>query len=114
MDYSNFLGTWMNTLRKGHTIDYFRLFEDEGALMIEVQKSGSVSSWGKAPMQLFWTEKEPQKITAFEAKYDLGETEHNLSIYENKGLMVVATFHRIKDNSDRKPFFTREFFIKET
>lgn len=112
MDYSKFLGTWMNTYRSGHVIDQFKLIEENGTLMIQVQVSGTTNSWGRVPAKIYVAANMPDKIAGFEVLYDLEASRHLLSINENKGLLVAAGFHNDKKNTDRQPYFSREFFYK--
>lgn len=112
MDYKKYLGNWANTLQTDNMISRFRLFEENGAVMIETEVAGGTEPWGTAPIRLFGLPQDPDKITAFDARYDLRETEHYLCINDSKGLLVVAGFHSGKAAAGNL-VFTREFFYKD-
>ena len=50
--------------------------------------------------------------TAFLAFYDLGFVKSHLAANTNKGLIVIAAFHRF-ENSERPNFLCREFYYRE-
>ena len=113
MDYSKYLGTWVNTFPQGHTIAQFRLFEQNGALMMETETTGHPKHWGSTSALPFSFEKDPGKFAAFEARFELDHTEAHLCVNESKGLLIVSAFHHTRPESGKKPFFTREFFYKD-
>ena len=113
MDYKKYLGDWINTLQQDPAITRFKLFEEQGAVMIEAETAGPIKNLGKAPTQMFVLASDPEKVTAFEVRYDTDATEYHMCINDSKGLLVAATFQHVKDGSNRKPIFSREFFYKD-
>ncbi len=112
MDYSKYLGLWVNTYQQGHTISQFRLYEKDGQLMIETETTFKPNNWGSTRAFPFGYASAPDKFAAFEAHYALETTDSRLQVYENKGLLIVAGFHHTKPVSGKQAFFTREFFLK--
>ena len=50
---------------------------------------------------------------AFLARYDLDFAEITLAANENKGLIIIASFHRFRDASPRSSYLKREFFYRD-
>jgi hypothetical protein len=49
----------------------------------------------------------------FTCTYDFGFAETELQGMIMKGLLVLAQFHRFKDNSKRADYFVREYYALE-
>ena len=47
------------------------------------------------------------------ARYDFGFAEVTLAANENKGLIIIASYHRFRDGSARSNYFIREFFYRQ-
>jgi hypothetical protein len=51
---------------------------------------------------------------AFSAVFDLGYADVHMQANIKGGVLVVATFIRIKDDSGRSSYFTREFYWRQS
>ncbi len=112
MDYSKYLGTWVNTLKTGQTMIKFRLYEAQGNLMMETETTFSPKRWENIFLSTYGEEKDPGKFVAFEARYASEAIESLFCANENKGLMVIGGLHKVTSASGQKAYFTREFFVK--
>lgn len=117
MEKSFYLGTWINTYQESIVISRLEIFEEDGALFMRCYgPQGGVGAldWGVAPVAAFSPGPDQgDRVNAFETAFNLGHLSSHLCINENKGLLVVAAFHRFHDGSGRSNFFSRQFYFKK-
>jgi len=66
--------------------------------------------WGRAPVKLLAASPHSRATAGFTCTYDFGFAETRLQAMIMKGLIVLAQFHKFKDDSNRMNFFVREYF----
>jgi hypothetical protein len=113
VDMSNLTGHWTNTNPETIAITHFDLFPREGRYYIRIFGAGSAEPWGEAEANPHGYDASGGRAVAFLARYDLGFAEIALAGNENKGLVIIASYHRFKDASPRSNYFKREFFYRK-
>ena len=113
LDLGVLLGDWRNTNADGG-IARIVCREGEGG-RIDVQCYGrhgsEVRDWGTVAARVYSFTFESRQAGAFNAVFDLGgEEEVHVQANVKSGVLVVASFNRIKDRSGRNNYFDREFF----
>ena len=110
LDPSALLGSWQNTNIASRGIP--RIDVTAGApLTIHVFAAGD-HDWGTVSAPLFTDSIDSKEAMAFSAVYDLGYADVHLQANIKGGVLVVATFNRIKDDSGRSSYFMREFYYR--
>jgi hypothetical protein len=113
VDMSNLTGHWTNTNPETIAITHFDLFPREGRYYIRVLGAGCAEPWGEAEVIPHGYDVSGGRAVAFLARYDLDFAEITLAANENKGLIIIASFHRFKDSSPRSSYLKREFFYRQ-
>lgn len=113
LDLSVLLGDWRNTSETGGIARI--VCRDAGNGQIDVQchgrHGGEVKDWGSVPARVYSFTFESREAGAFSAVFDLaGDEEVRLQANVKAGVLVVATFNKVKDRSGRTNYFDREFF----
>ena len=112
VDMSNLTGHWTNSNPETSAITHFDLFAHEGRYYIRVFGAGCAEPWGEAEASPHGYDVSGGRAVALLARYDLDFAEITLAANENKGLIIIASFHRFKDASPRSSYLKREFFYR--
>jgi hypothetical protein len=112
VDLSSFTGHWTNTNPETLAITHFDLFPREGRYYLRVSAAGLREPWGEVEATPHAYDASSRRAVAFLASYDLDFAEITLAGNENKGLIIIASYHRFKDRSPRSNYFKREFFYR--
>jgi hypothetical protein len=112
LDASGLTGVWINSNPDTNGIARMEFSTVEGKLTVRVYAVGpdGLIDWGTAPAKLFAASPKSRATAGFTCTYDFGFAETRLQAMIMKGLIVLAQFHKFKDNSDRMEFFVREYF----
>ena len=113
LDLSAFPGLWVNANPETQGIARLVMSETaEGALALQVFAMGpdNLIDWGTAELNIFTAAASSRTGAGFTCLYDFGFAETRLQGNINKGLLVLAQFHRFKDASGRVDYFVREYF----
>jgi hypothetical protein len=110
VDIRPLLGIWVNSNRDTNWINRFILSEKDGAFTLRVFGAAGLGDCGEVEITTY-TDNIGEM--AFHAVYDLGIVDSLLAANTNKGLIVIAAFHRFKDGSGRSNFLCREFYFRE-
>ena len=110
LDPSALLGSWQNTNIASRGIPRIDVTEGE-PLSIHVFGAGD-HDWGTVSASVFTDSIDSKEAMAFSAVYDLGYADVYLQANIKGGVLVVATFNRIKDDSGRSSYFMREFYYR--
>jgi hypothetical protein len=112
IDLSPFIGTWINT--KQDTTGFVKLIvtNKNGKLLLRSLGASptELSDWGEIEAFAFSDSVDSHNGRAFSAFYDTGSIEVALQGNLNLGLLVLVTFNRFKDRSNRANYICREFF----
>jgi hypothetical protein len=113
VDLSSFTGHWTNTNPETLAITHFDLFPREGRYYVRVSAAGLREPWGEVEATPHAYDASSGRAVAFLARYDLNFAEITLAANDNKGLIIIASYHRFKDASPRSNYFKREFFYRQ-
>lgn|SRR5437879_4760797 len=110
-----FWGDWTTTNSATKGIARIKIAPREGGLVIHAfgASEAALSDWGETQAEVFVEAGDPSRIRAFRAVYDFGFLETHLQAKTEKGVLVLASFNRFKDQSGRSNYFSREFFCCE-
>lgn len=108
-------GVWINSNPQTNGIARMVMTESDGQLSLQVFAVGpdGLIDWGSTPVKVFAGLPTSQVAAGFTCTYDFGFAETELQGMIMKGLLVLAQFHRFKDNSKRADYFVREYYALE-
>lgn len=109
---SALVGEWVNANPDTTSIARLTIYEDGGQLRLRVFAIGpkGLIDWGVAELTLFSSSPSSSTTSGFTCAYDFGFAETGIKGMIMKGLLVLAQFHRFKDDSGRADYFVREYF----
>ncbi len=112
LDTSGLAGVWINSNPDTTGIARMEFSEVEGKPSVRVDAIGpdGLIDWGTAPLKLFAAAPGSRKTAGFTCIYDFGFAETRLQAMIMKGLIVLAQFHKFKDDSGRMDYFVREYY----
>lgn len=112
MDTQALPGVWINSNPNTSGIARMVMSEAEGKLSLQVFAVGPDGpiDWGSTSVKVFAGVPTSSTGAGFTCTFDFGFAETELQGMIMKGLLVLAQFHRFKDNSKRADFFIREYF----
>lgn len=108
-------GVWINSNPDTNGIARLVVTESNDRLSVQVFAVGpdGLIDWGNTEMEVFAGLPTSQVAAGFSCLYDFGFAETELQGMIMKGLLVLAQFHRFKDNSKRADYFVREYYALE-
>ena len=111
---SAFPGTWFNSNLDTTGIAQIVMSESAGNLLLQIFATGPAGliDWGKVAAHIFTSGPSSRVPAGFTACYDFDFVEIQLKGMLMKGLLVLAQFHRFKDESGRADHFGREYFAQ--
>ena len=108
-------GVWINS--NPDTIGIARLVITESDRRLSVQAYAvgpeGLIDWGSTSVKVFAGVPTSRVAAGFTCLFDFGFVETELQGMIMKGLLVLAQFHRFKDNSKRADYFVREYYALE-
>lgn len=109
------LGVWINSNPDTNGIERMVMSEADGKLSLQVFAVGpdGLIDWGSSMVKVFASQPASRAGAGFTCTFDFGFAEAELQGMIMKGLLVLAQFHRFKDNSKRADYFVREYFALE-
>ncbi len=112
MDVQALPGVWINSNPNTTGIARMVMSESDGELSLQVFAIGpeGLIDWGSTGVKVFAGLPTSRVGAGFTCNFDFGFAETELQGMIMKGLLVLAQFHRFKDNSNRADFFVREYF----
>jgi hypothetical protein len=111
---AQFIGDWTTTNPNSRGIARAVITSHEQGLLVHAFGAGrpELHDWGIVQARVLADGPASSRIRAFHAVYDFGFLESYLQAKTEKGVLVVATFNRFKDQSGRSSYFSREFFAR--
>ena len=112
IDVSRFPGDWVNSNPATSGIARLKMSDANGKLLLQVFAIGpdALVDWGTARVNVFAASPSSRVGAGFTCVFDFGFAETRLQGMIMKGLLVLAQFHRFKDDSRRASYFVREYF----
>ena len=114
IDRGALVGNWINSNPDTRSITRVNIFEANGKLQLQafaVGPDGPID-WGTTTADVFAAGPASRSGAGFAATFDLGFAEVRLQAMIMKGLLVLAQFHLLKDDSGRASYFMREYYAK--
>lgn len=112
IDLRHFVGEWTNTNAETIGITHFSFEADVDRYFIRAFGAGQPRVWGSAEVEPHTHSPADPHGCAFLARYDLGRSEVTLAANENKGLIIIASYHRPHD-AKVPATYAREFFYRQ-
>lgn len=115
LDTSGLPGVWINSNPDTNGIARMVVSESDGNLSLQAYAIGpdGLIDWGAVDLAVFGSNPAAQVAAGFTCLFDFGFAETELQGMMMKGLLVLAQFHRFKDQSKRADYFLREYFALE-
>ncbi len=115
MDVQALPGVWINSNPNTSGIARMVMSEAGGKLSLQVFAVGpeGLIDWGSADVKVFAGQPTSKIGAGFTCLFDFGFAETELQGMIMKGLLVLAQFHRFKDDTKRADFFVREYYALE-
>jgi len=114
IDRGALVGNWINSNPDTSSITRVNVFEADGKLQLQafaVGPDGPID-WGTTTASAFAAGPASRAGAGFAATFDLGFAGVRLQAMIMKGLLVLAQFHLLKDDSGRASYFMREYYAK--
>jgi len=113
VDLSHYVGRWTNTNPDTLAITHFDFDRRGNSFYLRTFGAGHPTCWGEVRVIPYAYDVAGIRGIAFLARYDFEFVEITLAVNENKGLIIIASYHTFKDASPRSNYFKREFFYRE-
>lgn len=115
IDISAFPGMWVNSNPDTSGIARLKMTQSNGNLSLQVFAIGpeGLIDWGTEEVSVFTSSPVSRTGAGFTCVFDFGFADTRLQGMIMKGLLVLAQFHRFKDDSQRVSYFLREYFALE-
>ena len=112
LDLTPFVGKWENTKEGSGQLPYVELREENGALYLRAFGAGesALIDWGESACEVFAENIYDGTAIAFMASFHLSGIEVDITANVKLGVLVVQTYTRFKDGSDRLNYYAREFY----
>jgi hypothetical protein len=107
LDLGVLAGDWRNTNADGSITRIVCRPIDGGRLSVQCFDT---DDWGSVEAPVYAFTFDSKQAGAFNAVFDLRNEQVHLQANVKGGVLVVASFNRIKDHSGRSSYFAREFF----
>ena len=108
-------GVWINSNPDTNGIARLVISESDGHLSLQAFAvgPGRVDRLGQHERESLCRSPDVAVAAGFTCLFDFGFAETELQGMIMKGLLVLAQFHRFKDNSKRADYFVREYYALE-
>jgi hypothetical protein len=113
VDLTHYVGVWTNTNPATLAITHFDFTKRGGRFYLRASGAGYPGDWGEVEVTPHAYDVSSQRGLAFLARYAFDFAEITLAGNENKGLIIIASYHRFTDGSPRSNYFKREFFYRQ-
>jgi hypothetical protein len=115
LDTAGLPGLWVNSNPDTSGIARLVVSESNGRLSVQGYAIGpdGLIDWGTTELALFASTPTSRVAAGFSCLFDFGFAETELQGMIMKGLLVLAQYHRFKDESKRVDYFIREYFALE-
>lgn len=110
IDITPLLGAWVNSNHATEWIKEFTLSRKGNIFTLHAYGAREPFDWGEIEITTYM---DNIGEMAFHAVYDLEHTHSVLAANTNKGLIVIAAFHRFKEGNGRSNFLCREFYFRK-
>lgn len=113
LDPTPLLGSWINTNDGTRGIRAVALGAQGNALTVRALGSPGLD-WGEVPADFLYSDNlRSARAVGFLARYDFRDSESLLQANVSLGLLILATFDRVRNRGGLANSFSREFFRRE-
>jgi hypothetical protein len=113
VDLAHYVGHWTNTNPETLAITHFDFTKRGERFYVRCSGSGHPGDWGEVEAMPYAYDVSSARGLAFMARYVFDFAEITLAGNENKGLIIIASYHRFNDPAPRSNYFKREFFYRQ-
>jgi hypothetical protein len=112
LDLSSLVGKWTNTNPAAGGIAEIFISQVKGGLEIRVFGARSPDScdWGVRPATAYAYEIAGEIVAGFELTYEFEDQQALVTAIHNRGVLVIHTYHKFKDDGLRTNYICKEFF----
>jgi hypothetical protein len=112
LDLSSLLGKWTNTYPATGGIAEIEVNQVNDALKVQV--FGALSpgpfDWGVRTATAYAYEVTGEIVAGFELTYEFEDQQALVAAIHNRGVLVIHTYHKFKDDALRTNYICKEFF----
>ena len=110
---SNYVGKWTNTWKNTNEIKSFEIHEVNNILWMSfTDHFNHPSTLQKVQIDTYTSGPDSDKVIAFGTIVELENMTCDMSINYNKGILIIACFHKFKEGQNKKNYFTRQFYSR--
>jgi hypothetical protein len=112
LDLSSLVGEWRNTNPATGGIAKIHISQVQDRLEIRVfgARSPDLCDWGLLPVTVYAYEITGETVAGFELTYEFDDQQALVTAIHNRGVLVIHTYHKFKDDGLRTNFICKEFF----
>jgi hypothetical protein len=112
LDLSSLIGKWTNTYPATGGIAEIDVNQANDALEIQVfgAHSSGLFDWGVRPATAYAYEVTGKIVAGFELNYEFEDQQALVAAIHNRGVLVIHTYHKFKDDGLRTNYICKEFF----
>jgi hypothetical protein len=112
LDLSSLVGRWKNTNPASGGIAEICLTQAPDALEVQVfgALSPNRSDWGVRPATAYAYEVNGEIVAGFELTFEFEDQQALVTAIHNRGVLVIHTYHKFKDEGRRTNYICKEFF----
>jgi hypothetical protein len=112
IDLSSLIGKWTNT--NPATGGIAKIYVNQVDDVLEIQVFGVHSpnffDWGARPATAYAYEVTGEVVAGFELTYEFADQQALVTAIHNRGVLVIHTYHKFKDDGVRTNYICKEFF----
>ncbi len=112
LDLSSLIGKWNNTNPATGGIAEICVTQVKEALDIQVfgARSSGLCDWGVRSATAYAYEVTGEIVAGFELTYEFEDQQALVTAIHNRGVLVIHTYHKFKDDGFRTNYICKEFF----
>lgn len=112
LDLSSLIGKWTNTnsVTGGIAIVEVNQVKNELAIQVFGACSPGLFDWGVQPATAYAYEVTGEIVAGFELTYEFEDQQALVTAIHNRGVLVIHTYHKFKEDGVRTNYICKEFF----
>jgi hypothetical protein len=112
LDLSSLVGKWTNAnpATGGISEIYVNQIKDAFEIQVFGARSGDLCDWGVRPATAYAYEITGEVVAGFELTYEFVDQQALVTAIHNRGVLVIHTYHKFKEDGLRTNYICKEFF----